>query len=275
MCFLAELKNNQLLIPSSKNYFGAFKVAKLMVDDGCSTMLIVLDSLQNIDDIFVSFPPVDHFYKADFGYGTGGKTLTFEVTNKAKNVLIPLHFCRDLLPDAPQLYVDIIRFAINTAAEVQYLLSEHSSKMGPLTIRFLEKYKDQMSPDKTYKLAYSLIGFKILEKVGVVRSSTIQYYFNTTLCTMINFALVDSHDSEVSQHLAFKTSPTELRRIAEECKREAAVRKGFADLNETILCLWSDELAQNNKKTEHTFIFEEDVNEESKLLAYFFGSRKN
>lgn len=101
-------------------------------------MTVVLEDLAQIDAIFVSFPPTTHKYLATHAYGTGEQTVAFEVENKRSKMLIPLHLCRDLFPSAPSLSVDVVRFALNTKAEIEYLLSNHGDKLLGGTLKFLQ-----------------------------------------------------------------------------------------------------------------------------------------
>lgn len=270
LAFVAELKQYQLLIPSSKNYFGSFKVPKLMVDDGCSSMLIVLEEPARIDDIFKAFPPQTHNYLANNGYGSGGQTVTFEVKNKSSRMLIPLHLCRDLLPTVPLLSVDMIRFALNSQEEIQYMVDKHSTKLLDGTVQFLQQQAGSR-PLKSF-LKYSLLGFKILEKVGVVRQGRVQYYFDPEKCTLIDFKAVRDQDKHVEQHLAFKLSPAELQEMLEqELRAEQAARKHGDYVERESLVLWEDELPLHGKEREPAEI-QDDEDEGTVCINTKLGS---
>lgn len=259
LVFIAELKHDQLILPSSKNYFGTFKVPKLMVDDGCSTMLIVLEDPTRIDGIFEAFQPKTHKYMASRGYGSGGETVAFEVTNKNSQMLIPLHFCRDLLPSVPSLSVDMIRFALNTKAEIQYMVEKHGDKLLSGTLQFLQEQAFLHRPLKS-SLKYSLIGFKVLEKVGVVRKGRVQYYFDPEKCTLVDFKAVSEQDEHVQQHLLFKTSPAQLKELTEEMRDEQVARKHGDFVERKLLVLWEEELPFYGKERE-TAVIEDDEDE--------------
>lgn len=248
LAFVAQLtKKGQLVLPSTKNYFGTFKVSNLMVDDGCSSMLIVLEDVHRIDDIFQAFPPATHTYYSSQGYGTGGESVAFEVSPIKSSVLIPLHLCRDLLPTVPSLSVDRVRFALNTQAEIMYMLDNHGEKLNPPLKKFLKHEVKLPRPSKT--LPFSLLGFKVVEKVGVVRKRAIQYYYNPDQCTLIDFSAVDKQDVLVRQHLAFKTSPARRLEIEAEVAAELAAKGGdYADTD--MVVLWEEELPYHGKERE-------------------------
>jgi hypothetical protein len=89
----------------------------------------------------------------------------------------------------------------------------------------------------------------------------VQYYFNTAMCRLIDFAAVDVHYAAVEQHLAL-TPPAERQRMAEALRAEDAIRKGTPDLVETdVLCLWRDELEQNEKVGESALIRDDGAEE--------------
>jgi hypothetical protein len=259
LVFVAEPKFGQLILPSSKNYFGTFKVPKLMVDDGCSTMLIVLEDPTRIDDIFESFQPETHHYTASRGYGSGGEAVAFEVTKKNSKMLFPLHFCRDLLPSVPSLSVDMILFALNTTAEIQYMVEKHGDKLQSGTLKFLEE-QARLHRSLKSSLKYSLIGFKLLEKVGVVRKGRVQYYFDPDKCTLVDFKAVSEQDARVQQHLAFKTSPAQLKELAEEMRDEQVARRHGDFAERASLVLWEEELPFYGKELE-TAVIDDDEDE--------------
>ena len=237
---VAQVKSKQLLVPSSKNYFGSFKVSNLIVDDGCSSHLLVFDDLSHMDRMFDSFPEKTHKYMGGVSNGTAGEGATMEVKRK-DGKLFPINFCRDLLPSAPNvLNVNMVRFLFGTRAELNHLVTKHGDKLSPVALQFFQARL--MATTNTAKLTYSLIGFNILEKVAALRVGSIAYYFHPLSCTLLDVARILAQDDVVSQHLLFKTSPAELQRLRNDLEKEM-VLKGRDNYDSSVLCLWTSELA--------------------------------
>lgn len=75
---------------------------------------------------------------------------------------------------------------------------------------------------------------------------------------MIDFAAVGEQVEHVKQHLAFKSSPAQLKRLAEEMQEEQIVRKRVDFVERESLVLWEEELCLHGKERETAVIDDDD-----------------
>jgi hypothetical protein len=266
LLLLAQVKSKLSVVPSSKNYFGGFKVSHLMIDDGCSSHLIVLDNLDHMDRLFEAFPPDMHKFIADISVGTAGTGVTMEIKRK-DGKLIPLNFCRDLLPGAPDvLNLSMVRIMLGTRSELDHLVTKHGDKLSSITREF---YQSQLQiTSNTHKLKYSLIGYSILEKVCSLRAGGVAYYFHPTNCTLFDVKRVLAQDDIVNQHLLLKTSLSELQSLKEELENESA-RKGRDNFDDRVLCLWTSELSTFHEEAAEVVLLPESKNNTLLFFDFF------
>jgi hypothetical protein len=63
---------NRCFLPINKNYFGRIIVSKVLCDSACSTMLIPIDSIKQLQQIFEIYHCEDYRFSITRSAGVGG-----------------------------------------------------------------------------------------------------------------------------------------------------------------------------------------------------------
>jgi hypothetical protein len=111
LIFVSKINHrNRCFIPSTKNYFAGVQVKKVLVDSGCSSILLPIEE-NSLDSLFLRFPS-DVFIASiggSPGVGDGSLVLLFSYFSRSS---FEVKLCQDLVGHAEPLTVKNLRFSL-------------------------------------------------------------------------------------------------------------------------------------------------------------------
>jgi len=125
-------KNYRYFVPSTKNYFGGIKVSKVLCDSGCSSLLLPIQSSEDLDRIFRLHGSTCTFSISE-SMGVGGTTLCLMVKSRGLSANMDVKLCCDVLGGGTIITVDYLRFSLSLK-DIEDLVSKYSHKFSELDL---------------------------------------------------------------------------------------------------------------------------------------------
>jgi hypothetical protein len=147
---------NCVVSPSSYNYIGDFCIGNCILDSGCSTLLLKVDSTAVLDQIFDYFPASTWNFRIGEGIGISGKVQTLIVTHNAKEP-VPVYLARDICESAIVGYAPGYRFHLCDEDVETIMNDERKRSRNSLATELIRT-------NNIPRLCHSLIGAAILKQ---------------------------------------------------------------------------------------------------------------
>jgi len=138
-------KNYRYFVPSTKNYFGGIKVSKILCDSGCSSLLLPINSPEDLDRIFFLHGRTCSFSISE-SVGVGGTTLCLMVRSRGLSANMEVQLCCDVLGEARPIMVEYLRFSL-CLKDIADLVNKYAEKFSDLDL-----YRLTLEYNKSYEI---------------------------------------------------------------------------------------------------------------------------
>jgi hypothetical protein len=164
-------------IPSSNNYFGGNKVHRVLCDSGYTTILLPIDSIDQLDLIFEVYESTCQM-AVKKGLGVGGGSILLLIHARGLNRL-KIKLGGDLF-DGKQLDVSYLRFSLCTE-DMARILEKHNAenRFSKAEVEFLEG-KDKVHERRTS----ALLGQSVLKDLSSIKHNSCNIYFDSSVYTV-------------------------------------------------------------------------------------------
>jgi hypothetical protein len=125
-------KNYRYFVPSTKNYFGGIKVSKVLCDSGCSSLLLPINSAEELDRIFALHGRNCSFSISE-SVGVGGTTLCLMVRSRGLSANMEVQLCCDVLGGGSIIRVEYLRFSL-CMKDIADLVNKYAEKFSDLDL---------------------------------------------------------------------------------------------------------------------------------------------
>ena len=184
LIFVTKINHkNRCFIPSTHNYFAGVRVQKVLVDSGCSSILLPIEG--SLDSLFSRFPSDE--YLADIGgsIGVGGGSLVLLISPIISSSF-PVTLCEDIVGylNGQRLHIKILRFSL-CSEDISSILSSQSlrDRFGSVGIQRLESFRGVNIPRRTH----ALLGQSVLKEHSCIKYSTVEFYVDPKVYTPISW----------------------------------------------------------------------------------------
>lgn len=149
-------KRTRFFLPSKLNYFGGFVVEPVMIDNGCSSLLLPLKD-GDLQQLLQIFPKEKHQWKVGTSKGVSGNSLTLVITPSIGK--IELRLCSDFLKNTCS--VSFLRFHLCTE-DAEKILSDEEFKFVQRTPKDALFLKNSA---KIERRTHALLGQSVLSDI--------------------------------------------------------------------------------------------------------------
>ena len=125
-------KNYRYFVPSTKNYFGGIKVSKVLCDSGCSSLLLPINSPEELDRIFALHGRTCSFSISE-SVGVGGTTLCLMVRSRGLSANMEVQLCCDVLGGGSIIRVEYLRFSL-CMKDIADLVDKYAEKFSDMDL---------------------------------------------------------------------------------------------------------------------------------------------
>lgn len=163
----------RFFLPSTKNKFGGIKSKKLLCDSGCNSVLLPIESIKQLDEIFAAFQ--GDIVNIGIGSGVGSLHLSLNFNRSSNNSSFTVNLCDDLF-QGTEIYVKKLRFSL-CSEDADHILSnpEYLTRFGSKEISDLQTLKEAMVLKRR---SHGLLGQDILQQFCLVRFNDVELYVN-------------------------------------------------------------------------------------------------
>jgi hypothetical protein len=188
LIFVSKINHrNRCFIPSTKNYFAGVQVKKVLVDSGCSSILLPIEE-NSVDSLFQRFSS-DNFI-ASIGGSTrvGGECLVLLFSHFGPTGSFEVKLCQDIVGHAEALAVKNLRFSLcseDSAAILECV--DLRNRFGTAEIIKLQSYLDRTIARRSH----ALLGQSVLKELSCIKSSTVEFHVRAELYTPITWKDVE------------------------------------------------------------------------------------
>lgn len=172
LVFVSKINHrNRCFIPSVKNYFGGVQVKKVLVDSGCSTILlpIVENELKSLLD---KFPANLYIWRVggSTGVGGGSKVLLVESVDRVK---FEVKLCQDIIGHPHSVRVQTLRFSL-CSEDTRTILGNPDmiARFGTKVKSTLEEYANSNAARRSH----ALLGQSVLKQLSCVKHSRVEFH---------------------------------------------------------------------------------------------------
>lgn len=183
LIFVSKINHrNRCFIPSTKNSFAGVQVKKVLVDSGCSSILLPIEE-NSLDSLFQRFPSDDFIASIGGSNGVGGGSLVLLFCNVGR-IGFEVKLCQDIVGHAESLTVENLRFSLCSEDSAAILESQDlRNRFGTAEIKKL-----QSSLDRTIaRRSHALLGQSVLKELSCIKFSTVEFYVRAELYTPITW----------------------------------------------------------------------------------------
>lgn len=169
--FALTNRRGRVFIPSTKNYFGAIKVSKVLCNSGCSTLLIPIESPEVLAQIFAEYHDISVFrYEIVQSHGVGGNSLCMKIS-KFDSGTFNLELGKDIL--GTQFQLAYLRFSL-CGEDIKLIVEKYLDKF---LVGSQKKLGDSLSVT-TPRRSHALLGQHILMNVSSIKHRNCEIFFN-------------------------------------------------------------------------------------------------
>eukprot|EP01039_Chlorochromonas_danica_P006767 gene6767-7477_t len=158
----------RFFLPSTKNTFHGIKARRLLSDSGCSSVLLPIDDIPQLENIFKVFSNEISYISR--GKGVDGDHLSLVFYRLKPTFEVKL--CSDILT-SPTIYVDKIRFSLCTE-DMSHILANYPNSFVGEDIEVMQRMVEKNSCSK--RRSHGLVGQDILSQFCSLKLGNIQLY---------------------------------------------------------------------------------------------------
>ena len=173
LCFLSIInRRRRYFLPSTKNYFGGMKVSKLLCDGGCSSILLPIESVRELSNIFKNHEK-DCLFQIKKGISPGGSTVSLVLKQRSPYKFFDVSLCSDILSNSI-ITVKMLRYSLSTE-DIRWILSEPGINISPQELIVLG------SETKVHgRRSHGLLGQHILDRFTCIKHNGCELYVDTS-----------------------------------------------------------------------------------------------
>ena len=223
--FAIKNYRNRLFLPSNDNLFGEMKYSRVLVDTGCSSILLPLHSTGDLSTLMRAYPPVrltkamtDYHWKIAFSSKVGGSSLVLVIEKDPSSHCFPVSLMRDVLGTQVQTSLNRLRFSLSTE-DIKTLLDRTFQNV----FTALERKKLLQINAEIPRRQHVLLGQDVLSKFSCIRHGKVAMYFDVQVMHDVKFGWL------------------EVRLQADCLKDSTEYPEGFADWEDEFNALYDDE----------------------------------
>jgi hypothetical protein len=172
LVFVSKINHrNRCFIPSVKNYFGGVQVKKVLVDSGCSTILLPV-AKNELEGLFDMFPNDRYTWRVGGSTGVGGgtKVLLVESVDRVK---FEVKLCQDIIGHPHSVCVQTLRFSLCSEDAGTILRNpDMVTRFGTKAKSTLEEYANSSAPRRSH----ALLGQSVLKQLSCVKHSRVEFH---------------------------------------------------------------------------------------------------
>jgi hypothetical protein len=222
VCILDQ-RSGMYPVPSHTNYFGTVKVSNPIIDTGCKTLLISIDSPSMLNQIFNDHPPSDFMFSVGGGVGTGGPMNTMVVRSISPQYKFNITFGVDRFEEGTAVaQVPFLRFHLSKEDANGIINDEVKLERFPPADR---DRLEQVIENFVMPMPVTLVGNTILDQFTALSFGGVKLF--------VDFKLVESS--------TFATLPQLVNEITSSLRLDGESREALdAYADYTDLCGYSD-----------------------------------
>lgn len=188
LLFVSKINHrNRCFIPSTKNYFAGVQVKKVLVNSGCSSILLPIAE-NSLHSLFQQFPSDQFIATIGGSIGVGGGSLVLLFYSKNRRGF-EVKLCQDIVGHSKALTVKNLRFSLCSEDSQRILdTTDLRDRFGSAEIKKLRS-----SLDRTIaRRSHALLGQSVLKELSCIKSSTVEFYVRAELYTPITWTEVEA-----------------------------------------------------------------------------------
>ena len=160
----------RFFLPSSKNIFGGFKVARVLCDSGCSSLLLPIESPEILGDIFERLQK-DCKFSIKGSENVGGSSTCLVVEYTAPQRRFDVNLCSDIM-GLSGIFTERLRFSL--CRDDIEAIRQSDSYRDLLTSASLERLETATGPQK--RRTHALLGQDILLGFCLIKYEHVELY---------------------------------------------------------------------------------------------------
>lgn len=177
LIFVSKINHrNRCFIPSTKNFFAGVQVKKVLVNSGCSSILLPIEenSLYNLFQLF----PRDKFTASIGGSNdVGGGSLVLLFCSIGR-ISFEVKLCQDIVGHDEALAIKTLRFSLCSEDSSAILQSQElRNRFGTAEIQKLELSMSR----NIARRSHALLGQSVLKELSCIKFSIVEFYVNAAL----------------------------------------------------------------------------------------------
>jgi len=222
------IKNHRqrFFIPSCENVFGEKKYPKVLIDSGCSSILLPLSDANDLTLLLEKYPSarksrsmLDYHWKIATSSNVGGSTPVLLIEKDPSVDSFPVCLMKDIFP-SNKFSLKRLRFSLCTD-DITFLL-ETPEFRRVFTVTEMEKLSD-LKGKTISRRSHALLGQDVLSSFSCITHGSVSMFFNVKLQTNISFGWIDA------------------RLLGESLKESVLLPPGFADWEDEYYPFYDDE----------------------------------
>jgi hypothetical protein len=215
-------RKDRCFIPSTKNYFGGFKVSKVLVDTGCSSILLSLEENELIQ-LTSKFPEPQNYWTIGGSIGVGGGSPVLLITSTSDH---EVKLCQDIIEPAPIL-IKTLRFSL-CSDDINQLVNNrvYHSLLSDASRAKLSAY----STITLNRRHHALLGQSVLKLFSCFKHSDIEFYVDSVLHMDSTLRVFFKLTRELHSNLSLPNDFNDWEDDDDLCHDEG---EGYGNINDT------------------------------------------